>query len=109
MATAPPPLNLRNKAMQRKLEERRAIDLAPCARTATGVYVLEKFVEGLDYCDSSREAWVWSIAKLTRPLPSVMADGSRRTLGPGLYLAAMDSRFYHAGHPASAYDCVFLR
>lgn len=100
---------LRNKAMQRKLEAGRAIDLTTCAQTATGAYVLEKFVEGVDYCDSTSEAWVWSIAKLTRPLPSVMADGSRRTLEPGVYLAAMDSRFYHAEQRAPAYDCVWLR
>jgi hypothetical protein len=100
---------MQNQAMRRKLDAGKAIDLARCMRTAAGDYILEKFVKDRDYCDAQLETWIWSIAKLTRPLPSVMADGTRRTLEPGTYLASNQSRFYHGSETTTAYECVWLR
>jgi hypothetical protein len=101
-------LALRNQAMARKIAKRECVDISDCARTAGGDYVLKTFVDGIDYCDASREAWIWSIGKLLRPLPSVMADGSRITLQPGTFLASTTSRMYTAG-VSEAIECVFLR
>lgn len=54
------------------------------------VYKLRRFVEDVDYCDASREAWIWSIG---------------RNYDTGEILAATDSRFYQ--NPD--YHCLFLR
>jgi hypothetical protein len=100
---------MRNQAMYRKLKSGRAIDISRCPRTAAGDYVLNEFVEGKNYCDARQDTWIWSIAKILRPLPSVMADGSRITLQPGTYLASKEQRFYHGQQSTSAYECVYLR
>jgi hypothetical protein len=85
---------LHNKAMQRKLKQHRAIDLSLCERTIAGDYVLVTFDDGRDYCDATAEAWIGSIGKLVRPLPSAMATGERRVLEPGVFLASTTARFY---------------
>src|SRR5437660_9056484 len=99
---------MNNKAMQRKLRSGECVDISTCRRTATGDYVLERFVMDLDYCDAKAEAWIWSVGRLLRPLPSVMADGTRVTLPAGTYLASTSSRWYSAGVSEVA-ECVFLR
>lgn len=102
-----PPLN--NRAMARKLTSGACIDLKDCPRTATGDYVVTAalFREDRDYCDSSRELWIWSIALVKRPLPSKMADGSALTIEPNAYLASPTARFHDI--ETGALECVWLR
>lgn len=102
------PPRMRNQAMQRKLTSGECLDVSACRRTAAGDYVLEGFVDGVDYCDAKLEAWIWSIGKLLRPLPSVMADGARETLEPGTIIASSSSKFYTACQSETV-ECVFLR
>jgi hypothetical protein len=75
--------------MARKLSASEAIDLATSEQPEPGVYVVERFVGDVDYCDSSREAWIWSIGR----------DAS------GCVLAATDTRFYQ--NPD--FECLWLR
>lgn len=95
----------RNQAMARKLRSGDCTDVSKCRRTATGDYVLEDFEDGQDYCDVSSESWIWSIGKLLRPLPSVLADGSRETLPVGTFLASTDGRHYNGGE-SEVIECV---
>lgn len=101
---------MRNQAMARKLARRLLVDVSGFRRTATGDYVLPAgtFDEDKDYADTSSEKWVWSVGKVLRPLPSVMADGSRETLEPGTYLASLDGRHYTMGK-STTIECVWLR
>jgi hypothetical protein len=100
---------MNNQAMQRKVSQRRAVDVSGCARTVAGDYVLDKFRDGADYCDAKAEAWIWSIAEILKPLPSIMSDGLPRTIQPGRYLASRCSKFYFAGRDPPHLKCVFLR
>lgn len=83
-------LNLKNKSMQRKLENGECIDVSPFERTPNGYYILPYFAEGSDYCDAEREVWIWSIGR------------HRETMQ---ILASTDSVFYQ--NPL--YECLFLR
>ena len=101
---------MRNQAMQREIDLGRCIDVSKCARTTTDDYVLESFRDNMYYCDADREVWIWSIGKVTRPLPAVMADGTRRTLEVGTFLASTDARHYSPGNiNADWIECVWLR
>jgi hypothetical protein len=97
-----------NLAMQRKLRAREAIDVSGCRRTATGDYILKEFRYDTDYCDAKTEDWIWSVGKVLKPLPSVMADGSRETLPAGTFLASTSARHYSAGE-SDVIECVWLR
>lgn len=99
---------MNNKTMQRMLEKRQAIDVSGCERLMGGDYLLTWWQDGADYCDAVREHWIWSIGKVLRPLPSVMADNSRRVLQPGVYLASTTNRHYSMGKSPTI-ECVFLR
>ena len=46
--------------MKRKVEDGDAIDVSKCEREGR-YYVLTKFVDGADYCDNEKTAWIWSI------------------------------------------------
>jgi hypothetical protein len=98
-----------NRAMERKLRTHRAIDVSGCKRTATGDYILPEFVDDVDYCDAQSEEWIWSIGKLLRPLPSVMANNERRELPAGTFLASTSSRYYNPDCESDAVECVWLR
>jgi hypothetical protein len=76
--------------MLRKLDEGQCIDVSKCPRMDDGSYLLQKYVDGVDYCDRERQEWIWSIGKhkLT-----------------GRIFAATDSRFY--GDPN--FECLWLR
>lgn len=102
-------LPLKNRAMARKLARGDCIDLKDCPRTVTGDYVVASatFRVDHDYCDSSREVWIWSIALVKRPLPSKMADGSARIIAPDTYLASPTARFHDID--TAAIECVWLR
>ena len=99
---------LKNRRMQEKLNAAECVDVSQAERTVGGDYLLEEFCHDVDYCDAREEAWIWSIGRLLRPLTVVMADGSRRLLPAGSYLASTTSRFYTAGE-SEVIECVFLR
>lgn len=99
---------MRNQSMLRALKARKCIDISKCERTQGGDYVLERFVDGKDYCDAAQEAWVWSIGKLLEPVETIMANGDLRTLPAGTHLARLDSNHYSAGE-SQVVECVWLR
>jgi hypothetical protein len=101
-------LRRQNMRMLQKLREHRAIDVSECPRTTTGDYLLSRFKEGSDYCVAETSEWIWSIGRVTRPLPSVMADGRPRVLMPGEFLASTSTKFYTPGLTDPT-ECVFLR
>jgi len=76
--------------MQEKLQSGDAIDLSDCKRTPDGDYIVTNFVEGVDYCDTKTESWIWSIGK---------------NLETGQVVASTSTKFY--GDPN--YKCVWLR
>ncbi len=86
---------MNNKAMERKLRSREAIDLSKRKRTAEGFYILtakdaKHLDDGTDFCDASTEAWIWSV-------------GEHRETGQ--IFAAVEGVFYQ--NPA--YICRWLR
>jgi hypothetical protein len=83
--------SMSNKAMLRKLLTHDALDVCVEGREVEpGVYRLRRFCEGVDYCDASKEAWIWSI-------------GKRKT--DGEILASTDSRYYRNDD----FECLWLR
>ena len=83
------PWELINQRMQEKLEEGEAIDLSTNKREGR-YYVLDEVVEGMDYCDSVRECWIWSIG---------------RRHSDGKILADTSSVFYQNNN----FKCLWLR
>lgn len=81
---------MRNKAMARKLQRGEALDLSKSDRTPEGDYVLQTFDDGMDYCDSRTEEWIWSIGA---------ENGTRRIL------ASTSSKFYQNPN----FHCLWLR
>jgi hypothetical protein len=53
----------KNQAMRRKLANGEAVDISARPKTPEGHYMLEEFVEDVDYCDAKTEEWIWSIGK----------------------------------------------
>jgi len=99
---------MQNQAMQRKLKARQCVDIAACRKTADGDYVLDKFHENKDYCDASKEQWVWSIGRMLKELPRAMADGTAPVLPVGTYIASLSDRYYSMGE-STTIECVWLR
>jgi hypothetical protein len=81
--------SLRNRAMARKLVAKRAIDISNRPREGD-YYVLNKVIEGKDYCDADTEEWVWSIG---------------RRLRDGVILASMKTDLYQNDR----FQCLWLR
>lgn len=52
-----------NVAMEEKLQKRECIDVSGRPRSEEGYFILNGFVEGLDYCDAATERWIWSIGR----------------------------------------------
>jgi hypothetical protein len=77
--------------MKRKLESGEALDVRKEGREIEpGIYELREFKEGLDYCDSEIEEWIWSIGK------------SEKT---GQIVASTGTVFYQR----EGWECLFLR
>lgn len=55
-----------------------------------GLYKLDSFEDGMDYCDPDKNLWIWSIGK---------------NLCSGEIFASIDTRYY--GH--SGFECIWLR
>lgn len=88
-------LALKNKAMQRKLESREAIDVIDIMLPAepgdeVGAIRLRTYIDDKDYCNSRTGEWIWSIGRRE-------ADGA--------IFAAADSRYYLR----EGYECLWLR
>jgi len=49
-------------AMHRKVAATDAVDLSKNKREGD-YYVLERFVDDVDYCDLEKTAWIWSIGR----------------------------------------------
>jgi len=81
--------HLHNRAMARKLAGGTAVDLSKARRVGT-FYVVENYVEGVDYCDAGSEQWIWSIG---------------RNKATGEILASTTTMLYQN----EAYECLWLR
>lgn len=80
-----------NLVMQRMLRAGEALSvLAEGRELNSGMYELNRFVDGKDYCDPVKERWIWSIG---------------RRFSDGKIFAATDARFYGDRN----HDCLFLR
>lgn len=78
-----------NRTMDKHIKDGECIDLSN-ARREGRYYIIEEFVEGMDYCDAKKERWIWSIG---------------RRYSDGVVLASTDTDFYQN----SLYECLFLR
>jgi hypothetical protein len=81
-----------NRAMARKLTKGDALCIFAEGGTLLedGDYLLPRFVEDMDYCDTRREVWIWSIG---------------RNLSDGRIVASTDTKYYL--NPL--WECLFLR
>lgn len=98
-----------NQSMRMKLRKEEAVDLSACERTDRGDYLVPGFAEDVDYCDAKTEEWIWSIARLTRPMSCRMANGDERVLPTGTYLASTTAKYYNPDADPVAFECVWLR
>jgi hypothetical protein len=78
--------------MKEMLDAGEAIDLSNNARNENGDYILNdnQFVDGSDYCDAKKEAWIWSIGQHVKT---------------GQILASTAAYFYQNPN----YNCLWLR
>lgn len=84
-------LRMSNKAMMRKLLAHEALDVCVEGQEVEpGIYQLRRFCDGVDYCDASKEKWIWSIGKRE---------------GDGEIFASTDTRYYQNNN----FECLFLR
>lgn len=84
---------MKNLRMQEKLEEADAVDVNKIGRPhpdMPGVWILNTFIEDVDYCDAANESWIWSI-------------GRHRVTGE--IHASTSNQFYQ--NPD--YECLWLR
>lgn len=80
-----------NYAMAKKLLGGKALDVRKEGiAVGDNLYKLERFVEGVDYCDAQEECWVWSIAR------------NRQT---GEIFASLSCSLYQDDE----WECLFLR
>lgn len=56
------PRAILNRAMAQKIRDREALDLSGYAKEGQ-FYILDHFVEDIDYCDSEKQTWIWSIGR----------------------------------------------
>ena len=82
-------IKLYNKAIERKLTSGRAIGLSRRPRKGD-FYVLERVVDGMDYCNAQTEQWIWSIGRHHKT---------------GEILASHTDEFF--GHPN--FECLWSR
>lgn len=82
---------MKNLRMREKLDLGECIDVNKIGHSiVVGLFVLDGYVDGKDYCDAANEAWIWSIGK---------------NIVTGQIMAATDSRFYQNPH----YTALWLR
>jgi hypothetical protein len=86
-------MTMLNRDMLAKLQKGEAIDVRRIGRELPGregIFHLQRWVEGKEYCDSLRERWIWSIGK---------------HLISGEIYASCDAQF--ANHPN--HECLYQR
>lgn len=82
---------MKNLRMKEKLDVGECLDVNAIGHSiGAGMYVLDSYEAGKDYCDAASEAWIWSIG---------------RHAVSGKVFAAIDARFYQ--NPR--YECLWLR
>jgi len=82
---------MKNKAMERKLKSKEAIDLSTFPQTIVGDYVLDDLdFEGMDLCNAETEKWIRSVGKHKQS---------------GFVLASETNKFYQ--NPD--FECLWLR
>ena len=82
-----------NLRMQERLESGEALDVNKIGKqhpSMDRVWILNRFIEDVDYCDAETECWIWSIGR------------HRET---GEIHASTSNQFYQ--NPD--YECLFLR
>ncbi len=84
-----PTIELSNKSMERMLQNGEAIDVSRMPRQGSH-YVLNRVIDGMDYCNAETEEWIYSI-------------GRRKS--DGVILASTTSEFYQ--NPR--FECLWLR
>lgn len=52
-----------NVYMQKAIQGGTAVDLKHAKRTPDGGYLLDKYVDGISYCDTSEQRWMRSIGR----------------------------------------------
>jgi hypothetical protein len=84
-------LKTTNLAMLEMIQSDAALDVREIGfETSPGIFQLNEFRDGFDYCDGKRARWIWSIGK---------------HLKTGIMLASLDTCFYQ--NPE--YECLWLR
>ena len=96
-----------NLRMQEKLLAGEALDVSSRPVTADGDYLLDDFVEDVDYCDSKKESWIWSIGRAMGDAAVKMPDGTTQILRKGSVMASTSGKFYQAEQ--AGWECLFLR
>jgi hypothetical protein len=82
---------MKNLRMREKLDLGECLDVNKIGHSiGAGLFVLDTYQDGVDYCDAASDAWIWSIGK---------------HVTTGVIMAAIDSRFYQ--NPQ--YECLWLR
>jgi hypothetical protein len=82
---------MNNLRMREKLDLGECLDVNKIGHAiGNGRFVLDRYEDGVDYCDAATEQWIWSIG--------------RRVLD-GVIVAAIDTSMYL--NPA--YECIWLR
>ncbi len=95
---------MRNLAMKRKIENSECIDISNCRRLGS-YYVLDEFVDGVDYADASKEAWVWSIGRADQDLTFPGEGNIQHMVPKGTILASLGTGLYQQ----EGMTCLFLR
>jgi len=82
---------MKNLRMREKLDLGECIDVNKIGHSiGAGLFVLDVYEDGTDYCDAANDQWIWSIGKHAVS---------------GKIMAAIDTRFYQNPH----YECLWLR
>lgn len=82
---------MKNLRMREKLDLGECIDVNKIGHSiGVGLFVLDEYHDGVDYCDAANDQWIWSIGK---------------NAVSGTIVAAIDTRFYQNAQ----YECLWLR
>ncbi|HZF28713.1 MAG TPA: hypothetical protein VE907_06330 [Gammaproteobacteria bacterium] len=96
--------SLVNRAMARKLAIGAAVDVAGFERLGPYYVVPKAQAIDVDFCDASREAWIWSIGRAERPFTFKHADTSY-VVPVGMVLASLWNDMYQR----EGVECLWLR
>jgi hypothetical protein len=84
-------MTLSNISMASALKVGHCLDVRREGRELSeGVFQLKRFIDHVDYCDTLKERWIWSIGK---------------NVHDGRIQASVDTRYYNDPN----WECLFLR